>query len=179
VVYVEDLDAMAGKIDVGSENDSLMLDFLDGLGKKSGDNIIMIATTNFPKRIPAGWLRPGRFDKLIQFGNFDYNTFKELFRVTCDPDRLGKINYRRLYRKTGGLPPAFLRQVIDDAMLMTDEKKLSTKDFLTSAESPSFRQHVELAARDDGLNVRRDSYRLLAKVLDDLARKMQHARYDD
>jgi hypothetical protein len=174
VVYIEDLDAMASEVEEGSNEDSVILNMLDGLGSKSCDNIIMIATTNFPNGIPAGWLRPGRFDKLIQFGKFDPKTFRELFRVACNPDRLGKINYRRLYRKTGGLPPAFLRQLIDDAMLMTDGK-LSTEDFLASAES--IRQHVELAARDDDLDKKRDPYGVLTKILDRLVGEMAERHY--
>ena len=49
-----------------SYNDTIdMLDFLDG--EKSLDNCFIIATTNYPEKIPGNFVdRPGRFDKLYK-----------------------------------------------------------------------------------------------------------------
>lgn len=182
VVYVEDFDTMASKIDEGSKTDSAVLELLDGLGAKSGDNTILILTANSPKRIPSGWLRPGRVDKLIEFQNFDFDTFRKMFAVACPPDKLPEISYRdyrKLYRAFGDLPPAFVRHVIDDTMLMTGDKLVSAGDFLASANSPSLRTHVDLATYDESKNTKKNPYSDLVKTLGKLYDKIRRVDYVD
>ena len=60
-------------METNTTNDKLTYQFL--LGELSGllstQNRILIATTNFPDKIPGALKRPGRFDILIELGKFN------------------------------------------------------------------------------------------------------------
>lgn len=56
---------------------SSFLNAIDGLCSPSGR--ILIATTNYPERLDAALMRPGRIDKKIEFPQANYDTARRLF----------------------------------------------------------------------------------------------------
>ena len=76
-------------METSSNNDKLTYQFL--LGELSGllstQNRILIATTNFPDKIPGAMKRPGRFDILIELGKFNNDEIKELLIKLYNPNK--------------------------------------------------------------------------------------------
>lgn len=83
------LTEMKTLMETSSSNDKLTYQFL--LGELSGllstHNRILIATTNFPDRIPDALKRPGRFDILIELGKFNNDEIKELLIKLYNPNK--------------------------------------------------------------------------------------------
>lgn len=80
---------MKSLMEINTNNDKLTYQFL--LGELSGllstQNRILIATTNFPDKIPSALKRPGRFDILIELGKFNNNEIKELLIKLYNPNK--------------------------------------------------------------------------------------------
>ena len=76
-------------METSTNNDKLTYQFL--LGELSGllstQNRILIATTNFPDKIPGALKRPGRFDILIELGKFNNDEIKELLIKLYHPNK--------------------------------------------------------------------------------------------
>ena len=76
-------------METNTNNDKLTYQFL--LGELSGllstQNRILIATTNFPDKIPSALKRPGRFDILIELGKFNNDEIKELLIKLYNPTK--------------------------------------------------------------------------------------------
>lgn len=76
-------------METNTTNDKLTYQFL--LGELSGllstQNRILIATTNFPDKIPGALKRPGRFDILIELGKFNNDEIKELLVKLYSPSK--------------------------------------------------------------------------------------------
>jgi hypothetical protein len=69
-----------------------LLSELSGISSVTGR--IIIATTNFIDRIPAALLRPGRFDLVMELGNFNSAEIRELLCKLYKPttEALAKLN---------------------------------------------------------------------------------------
>jgi hypothetical protein len=80
---------MKSLMETNTNNDKLTYQFL--LGELSGllstKNRIIVATTNFPDKIPGALKRPGRFDILIELGKFNNDEIKELLIKLYNPDK--------------------------------------------------------------------------------------------
>ena len=55
-------------------------------GLTSMNNRVIIATTNFPEKIPKALLRPGRLDNIIHLGKFNSDEIKELLIKIYKPN---------------------------------------------------------------------------------------------
>jgi hypothetical protein len=64
VLFVEDIDAIFG----GDRSDQMnaFLNVLDGIATKKA-NVACVFTTNYPEKVNAAFLRPGRIDKVINY----------------------------------------------------------------------------------------------------------------
>lgn len=100
-----------------NEASEKVLNFLDG--ETSLDNCFMIATTNYPEKLPKNVIdRPGRFDKFYKLDVLSINDIKTYFnhfKIKCD-------NYEIFYGKT----IAELKEII----LLHKRDKLSLSDAL-------------------------------------------------
>jgi len=80
---------MKSLMETNTNNDKLTYQFL--LGELSGllstQNRILIATTNFPDKIPGALKRPGRFDILLELGKFNNDEIKELLIKLYNPNK--------------------------------------------------------------------------------------------
>lgn len=108
IIVLEEIVAFAsshGSIDDGSV--SRLLSFIDG--EYSWDNILMIATTNYPERLPYNLIdRPSRFDKLYQITYPDTKTR----RLYLSKLLKNKNVDESIVRKTEGLSLAYLKELI-------------------------------------------------------------------
>lgn len=106
LVLVEDLDQMIHTIG-GVEQD--MLQFLDGASKS--ENVVTIATTNYPGKLGERLLRPGRFDLLISVPEPDKDTKVGYLRA-FDPEYFTDERMEQWLDHTAGLTFAELKEVV-------------------------------------------------------------------
>jgi hypothetical protein len=85
LIILEEIDRFfAGKEEEEKSECSLphLLNCLDGVA--GGDGVVVVATANHPERLDAALLkRPGRFDRVIHFGDPAEPLRKEYFRRQC------------------------------------------------------------------------------------------------
>ena len=110
MVLFEDLDRAFPKTGAAKSRISLqaILNALDGVG--SGEGIVIVATANEPTLLdPAILRRPGRFDRLVHFGNPDANLrYKFLRRLQPTLDR---TELKKVIEGTGEFSFAQMREV--------------------------------------------------------------------
>jgi chaperone BCS1 len=97
-------------METNTSNDKLTYQFL--LGELSGllstQNRILIATTNFPDKIPGALKRPGRFDILLELGKFNNDEIKELLIKLYNPNKEDLLLLNRTKFPDGKYTPAEL-----------------------------------------------------------------------
>jgi len=104
---------------------SVMLSEMDGLEKDKSNGVIVIGTTNNLSRIDPGFLRPGRFDKIIEVPLPDYTGRMNIYEIQCRGKLVApSINYRELAKKSDGFSGADIKGTIRNAM---DEMIYKTK----------------------------------------------------
>lgn len=130
---VEEKTARSGQTDK-------LLQFLDG--EYSLDNSIILATTNYPEKLPENMVnRPGRFDKLTHFGNPGKEAIKMLLK-----EFLGREVTEEEVKEVDGLSIAAIKEVcmmnkiedipfIESSQALKDRKKLCRDQFKKSNES--------------------------------------------
>ena len=82
VVWIEDADNLASK-NKSRAGITRVLDVMDGIGAK-GKEIIVGFTTNYPKEIERGMLRPGRIDAVIKVGAVEDSKIAALIKAVID-----------------------------------------------------------------------------------------------
>jgi len=134
VVFVEDLDQVAH-----NNRDSLntILNTIDGLDAK-GEEIMIIATSNFVDRIDPAFLRPGRIDDVIHMSEPDANTRARMIQFfggeLLEPGMIPSSAILELE----GATPAMVREAVERAklrMLASGQTQLTASLLASSAES--------------------------------------------
>lgn len=90
VLLLEDIDATGIKRDGGCLTLSALLNILDGAASKEGRIVVM--TSNFPEKLDAALIRPGRVDVRIHIDNATAKQAEGMFRrffPTGDPGDFG------------------------------------------------------------------------------------------
>ena len=140
VLVFEEFTEVEEKIKKNHQTDTL-LQFLDG--ELSLDNSIVFATTNYPEKIPENIVnRPGRFDKLMYFGDPKELAIKKLLSTWLDRE----VTVDEI-RAVTGLSAAAIREVcllqtvegysfLEAAKVLLDRRKLCANKFKTN--SPGF-----------------------------------------
>lgn len=83
-----------------------ILTFLDG--QDSWDNMLMLATTNFPERIPINLVdRPSRFDRIIRIDQPDEPVRRKYLETVLGKDKVT----REILDKTKGMSVAHLKEI--------------------------------------------------------------------
>lgn len=104
IALLEDIDAL---VDDGDENDFLSL--LDG--ESQVDNIVFVATTNYPERLDKRFLdRPSRFDTIAYIG-MPNAAGRRIFLETKEPSLKGD-ELNMWVKKSDGLAIAHLKELI-------------------------------------------------------------------
>lgn len=102
VVFLEDIDEIAGSENRDDKMNNI-LNTLDGVQTK-GRNMLVILTTNHPKRINKALRRPGRIDLIVNFANPNERAIEKIYRTYFDKITGGdEIDYEIVVPKTASL----------------------------------------------------------------------------
>jgi len=122
IVFIDELDAIGSKrIDVATSGDrevqrTLMqlLSELDGFNPR-GD-VRIIAATNRPDILDPALLRPGRFDRIIEFPLPDPSTRREIFKIHTKKMNLSEdLDFELLVKLTEGASGADIKAICTEA----------------------------------------------------------------
>jgi len=123
------IEQMKTLIDNGN-SDILTLDFL--LGEMSGltsiTKRVIIASTNFPEKIPKALLRPGRFDIVLHLGHFNDTEIKELLIKLYKPNGEDLKTIKKTVFKNDKYTPAQLIMLASDYLNVNDLITVLTKN---------------------------------------------------
>jgi ATP-dependent 26S proteasome regulatory subunit len=116
IVILEDLDAIAGE---DRHSTSIILNLLDGV--KQIDNIVYIATTNYPEKLEERITnRPSRFDRRYEISMPDRNVRKSYIEHKLTKEDLNKIDIEVWLESTEGMSLAHMRELIISVMTMNN-----------------------------------------------------------
>ncbi|MBD3354195.1 MAG: proteasome-activating nucleotidase [Candidatus Lokiarchaeota archaeon] len=144
VVFIDELDAIGGKrIQVATSGDrevqrTLMqlLSELDGFNDR-GD-VKIIGATNRPDIIDPALLRPGRFDRLIEFPIPKDEERLKIFKIHCRGLNLASdVNLKALVMKTENATGADIKAFTTEAGMFAireDRKQIKMEDFNKAIE---------------------------------------------
>lgn len=141
VVFVEDIDTHTPNAK-DKNAVSEILDLFDGISSKD-DRIVVVMTTNHIDRVPAGMLRPGRLDYIVEIAGLDRNGTERLFKAVVRRDLLAAdVDYDEVYSHMTDWQPAWVRAVADRAQSFAIARSkgalsygLTTKDLVGAAKS--------------------------------------------
>lgn len=163
IVFIDEIDAIAAKrLDVGTSGErevqrTLMqlLAELDGFDPL--DNVKVIAATNRIDILDPAILRPGRFDRLIEFPLPDTRGRYEIFRIhTRRMNLASDVNLTELARMTEGMTGADIKAICTEAgfnAIRRGSTKVSMKDFIKAVERIKDRQRNAVYIRHSNLSV--------------------------
>jgi len=118
LVIIEDID---GLVSTRSSETSL-LNLLDGINQVN--NIVYLATTNYPERLQQRILnRPSRFDKRYKLGYPNEEVRKVYFENVLKPHDLKHINLNTWIKQTEGLSIAHLRELVVSVIILENDFK--------------------------------------------------------
>jgi len=108
VTIIEDID---GLFNAGKATETLLLNILDGMNQM--DNIVYLATTNFPEELGERIInRPSRFDKRYEITLPNDEVRKYYFEKTLKPHDIAAINLDEWVKQTEKMSIAHLRELI-------------------------------------------------------------------
>ncbi len=139
IIFIDELDAIGSKrLKVATSGDrevqrTLMqlLSELDGFNNR-GD-IRIIAATNRPDILDPALLRPGRFDRLIEFPPPNEQARKEIFKIHTQKMNLEEKarNFKQFLSLTEGVTGAEIRAIVSEAGMFAirrDSEIVTSKD---------------------------------------------------
>jgi SpoVK/Ycf46/Vps4 family AAA+-type ATPase len=108
VTIIEDID---GLFHAGKATETLLLNILDGMNHM--DNIVYLATTNYPEELAERIMnRPSRFDRIYEIGLPNDEVRKFYLENTLLPEDLEKIDINLWVKESDKLSIAHLRELI-------------------------------------------------------------------
>lgn len=108
IVILEDIDSIAGE---GNWSTSMLLNILDGI--KQIDNVVYIATTNYPEQLEERITnRPSRFDRRYEILMPNAQVRESYFRSKLTQEDLEKIKLSEWIKATEGFSMAHLRELV-------------------------------------------------------------------
>ncbi|MFX0097188.1 MAG: proteasome-activating nucleotidase [Candidatus Hodarchaeota archaeon] len=121
IVFIDELDAIGSRrLDIATSGDrevqrTLMqlLSVLDGFDSR-GD-VRIIAATNRPDILDPALLRPGRFDRIIEFPMPSREARKEIFGIHSKRMSLSNIDFEKLVNMTDGSTGADIKAICTEA----------------------------------------------------------------
>jgi len=144
IVFIDELDAVGShRLDVATSGDrevqrTLMqlLSELDGF--ESRGQVAVIGATNRPDILDPALLRPGRFDRIIEFPVPDEESRKEIFRIhTRGMNIVEGIDFEELVRATRGMTGADIKAICTEAgmyAIRDDRDIVRQEDFKMAIE---------------------------------------------
>lgn len=108
IVILEDIDSIAGE---GNWSTSMLLNILDGI--KQIDNVVYIATTNYPEQLEERITnRPSRFDRRYEILMPNAKVRESYFRSKLTEEDLERIKLSEWIKATEGFSMAHLRELV-------------------------------------------------------------------
>ncbi len=138
LIFIDELDAIGSKrIQVATSGDrevqrTLMqlLSELDGFNPRG--NVRILAATNRPDILDPALLRPGRFDRLIEFPLPNEEARDQIFHILTRKMSLDNIDFRKLVMATEGATGAEIKAIVTEAGMFAirrDAYKITMNDF--------------------------------------------------
>jgi proteasome regulatory subunit len=150
IVFIDELDAVGSKrMDIATSGDrevqrTLMqlLSALDGFDAR-GD-VRIIAATNRPDIIDPALLRPGRFDRIIEFPLPDDDSRLDIFRIHTKKMNLDEdVTFGELVKKTDSVTGAEIKAICTEAGMF------AIRDFREKVKMDDFRKAVDKILVED------------------------------
>lgn len=123
IIFFDEIDALGAARDntpfqggVSNRIVSVLLENMDGL--ESGDNIIVIASTNRPEAVDSALRRAGRFDRIIRVKKPNKEARAKCFEIHFQKaeERAERefiqVDFEKLAEKTKGLVPADIAEIV-------------------------------------------------------------------
>jgi len=140
IVFIDEIDAIASKRqDTSTSGDRevqrTMMQFLSKLdGFEPRGEVKILGATNRPDMLDEAILRPGRFDRLIEFPLPSREGRRSIFKIHTRNMRLEDgIDFGKLVRKAEGTTGADIKAICTEAGMQAIRKerdKVNEKDFL-------------------------------------------------
>ena len=144
IVFIDEIDAVGSKrMDLATSGDrevqrTLMqlLSELDGFDAR-GD-VRIIAATNRPDILDPALLRPGRFDRMIEFPLPDDEARADIFRIHTRRMSIDEsVSFAELVKKTEGATGADIKAICTEAGMFAIRElrdRVTMRDFLNAVE---------------------------------------------
>lgn len=155
MLILEDVDLIATRRDQSFQTTALhqLMNEMDGLD--SDVEVLFLLTTNQPDQIePALANRPGRIDQAIHFPMPNEDCRQRLVELYSKDSILAIVDWPNLLRKTNGSSPAFIKELVRKAALISVEESKSIDDPITLTDQ-HFDEAFHEMTTDDGKLTRR------------------------
>jgi AAA+ superfamily predicted ATPase len=91
--------------------------FLQGMdGFNSSEDVLFVGTTNYLENVDKAFLRPGRFDIIINIPKPNVLTREEIFRIHCTGKYIQEVDCSLLASNSDGLTGADIESVVQGAL---------------------------------------------------------------
>lgn len=139
IIFIDEIDCVGEKrTDANSSGRNQTLEQLlvemDGFDNQT--NIIVLAATNRPESLDPALVRPGRFDRIIEINLPDVDEREEiLYFHGKDKKFMEDVNFKNLAKNTAGFSGAELKNLLNEAALITVRKgqKIISKENIEEA----------------------------------------------
>lgn len=131
VTVIEDIDGLCER-----GNETLLINILDGIEQL--DNVVYIATTNYPEKLSERILnRPNRFDRRVHVGFPSIKTRKKFIETKLKEKDLEKINISEWVNKTENLTIAHIVELIKSVIILNNNFEDTLKLLRSLKEIPN------------------------------------------
>lgn len=132
VICIDDIDLLFGKREEGYARKTLgkFLNALDGILE---NKVFVIATTNDKHLVDIAASRPGRFDEIIDFGDFERRFYMDLIRQRTDDEKIISLFNEEVldYMDSKKVTGAFIVNLVKQLKIMTKiNHKFSNDDLM-------------------------------------------------
>ncbi|HEX3425986.1 MAG TPA: ATP-dependent zinc metalloprotease FtsH [Acidimicrobiales bacterium] len=152
IIFIDEIDAIGSRRAVGgyASNDereqtlNQLLAEMDGFDPATG--VVILAATNRPDYLDPALLRPGRFDRRVEFPLPNQAEREAILRVHCTDKHLGPdVNLNVVARATPGFSGADLANLVNEAAIFAVR---DGRDTITAEDFMGARDRVLLGHRD-------------------------------
>lgn len=136
IVILEDIDTLAGEDRAAT---SKLLNILDGI--KQVDNIVYIATTNYPEKLQERLSnRPSRFDRRYQVNLPSKEVREAYIKAKLKPEDLKQIKMKEWLDLTEGLSLSHLKELVVSVIVMGNSFEDSIKHLNEFKKAPRIKR---------------------------------------
>lgn len=132
ITVIEDVDGLCAR----QSDETELINILDGMEQL--DNVVYIATTNYPERLPERITnRPNRFDRRVYVGFPSVKTRKMYIKAKLKPADLKAINLKKWVDATEDMTISHIGELIKSVIILDNDFDETIKLLKTLKEIPS------------------------------------------